>query len=184
VTHPANRRRGPPIELTLRRRRTRLVLIDAGRRWLGGGLVAAVLIGAVVVSGGGGSTHLSGVPLVGREADDVYADIQRAGYAIADGRPASADYDGLIDGNACASSRTFVRADTDVGWAFICVDPPADAYRRISGAFEEAPMLMGPVWVHDGGGEALVIGFGWPADASRQLYEAIGASGGSYLVEP
>jgi hypothetical protein len=84
------------------------------------------------------------VPLVGREADDVYADIQRAGYAIADGRPASAHYDGLIDGNACASSRTFVRADTDVGWAFICVDPPADAYRRISGAFEEAPMLMGP----------------------------------------
>jgi hypothetical protein len=44
-------------------------------------------------------------------------------------------------------------------------------------------VLIGPLYVDDGDGEVIVLGFGWPADASKTFYDAIGASDGSYLVE-
>jgi hypothetical protein len=113
----------------------------------------------------------------------VYSDLRDAGLPITDGKPADPDYQRLTEHNACRSSRSFVRTDSDTGWAVICVDPPRENYRRISDAFDDVPLLIGPLYVDDGAGETVIFGFGWPADASKQMYDAIGASGGNYLVE-
>ncbi|HEX6049293.1 MAG TPA: hypothetical protein VFZ21_08490 [Gemmatimonadaceae bacterium] len=60
----------------------------------------------------------------------------------------------MVRDNGCKSSRAFVRTDTDdIGWGFICVRPPADAYQRVSVAFDEIPMLVGPLYVDDSDGE-------------------------------
>lgn len=124
------------------------------------------------------------VPVLGRDADDVYSDIKDAGLPVTDGRPSSPQFRELVSHNSCSSSRTFVRTDANVGWAIICVKPPRPAYRRLSSAFDHGvPLLAGPLYVDDGGGDVVIVGLGWPPDASKRLYEAIGASGGSYLTK-
>jgi hypothetical protein len=165
---------GPPPPAPKRRRK---------RRRRAGGFAALLVAAAAIAYASGGSDELSALPVVGRDANTVYRDIRAAGLPVTDGRPSSSDYDDLVDRNACESSRTFVRTDTDVGWAIICVDPPAGAYRRMNDAFDEVPTLMGPLYVDDGGGDVVIFGLGWPADASKQLYDAIGGSGGGYLVD-
>jgi hypothetical protein len=125
-----------------------------------------------------------GVPLLGRDANDVYQDIKDAGLPVADGTPKSSEYRDIVNNNSCKSSRSFVRTDTDVGWAIICVKPPAAAYKRMSATFDEGvPALAGPLYVDDGDGDVVIFGLGWPDNASKQLYDAIDASGGSYLTK-
>jgi hypothetical protein len=41
---------------------------------------------------------------------------------------------------------------------------------RMNAAFDDVPLLMGPLFVDDGGGEVLILGYGWPADASKTIY--------------
>ena len=143
----------------------------------------AAIVALTVVPGARNSMP-EGLPVVGRNAEDVYGQLKAAGLPVAPGRPASSDYDDLIDNNACSSSKGFVRTDTaDTGWGFICVKPPAEAHERMSDAFDEVPMLVGPMFVDDGPGDVVIFGFGWPADASKTIYDAIGASGGTHLVE-
>jgi hypothetical protein len=122
------------------------------------------------------------VPVVGKDADSVYRQLTSAGLPVTDGVPADSEFRRLVDENACRSSRAFVRSDADQGWGLICVKPPRDVYRRISDAFTDVPMLIGPLYVEDGGGETVVFGFGWPANSSEMVAEAIGADG-EYLVE-
>jgi len=154
------------------------------RRRLGLAGVGAAVIAALLIIPGARDWLPVDVPVVGRDANTVFAQLTRAGLPIADGEPTSQDFREMVHNNGCGSSRAFVRTDTgDTGWGFICVKPPAEAYQRISDAFDEIPLLIGPMYVDDGGGEVIVFGFGWPADASKTIYDAIGASGGTYLVE-
>jgi hypothetical protein len=48
-----------------------------------------------------------------------------------------------------------------------------DAQRRISDAFDDIPLLIGPLYVDDGDGDGdgdvMVFGFGWPVDASKTI---------------
>src|SRR4051812_17189672 len=153
------------------------------RRGAGGG-VLAILIAAVVWLKVGGENPLpAGVPVIGRDATDIYNDVKEAGYPVAPGRPRQSKFSDILKNNSCRSSKGFVRTDKDVGWAIICVKPPHDAYQRMSKAFESVPVIVGPLYVDDGGGGVLIFGFGWPLDSSKKLYEAIGASGGNYLAE-
>lgn len=122
------------------------------------------------------------VPLVGKNADSVYEQLLAAGVPVADGVPADADFRRMVDENACESSRPFVRSDAEQGWGLICVKPPADAFRRTSDTYNEMPMLLGPLYVEDGGGEVVVFGFGWPGNASEMIADAINADG-EYLVQ-
>lgn len=154
------------------------------RRWFAGVGVVGVVVALLALVPGARDNIPGSVPVVGKDATDVFGQLQRAGLPITDGRPASSDYDDMIDRNGCKSSRPFVRTDTeDSGWGFICVKPPGAAYRQMNSAFDEVPMLAGPLFVDDGGGDVLVLGLGWPPDASKTMYTAIGGSGGSYLVE-
>lgn len=156
----------------------------ARNRTVGGGsLVAAVVVAVLVIPGARDKLPAS-VPLVGRDANTVYAQIKRAGLPVTDGEPSSDDFRQIVHNNGCKSSRSFVRTDNDdVGWGVICVKPPGEAYRRMSDAFQNVPLLAGPLYVDDGGGEVIIFGFGWPTDASKTIYDAIDGNGGTYLVE-
>jgi hypothetical protein len=155
------------------------------RRWQVGGVgVVGTVIAAVLIVPGARDNVPAIVPVLGRDADSVYSQLQRAGLPIADGEPSTEDFREMVRSNGCKSSRPFVRTDTDdTGWGFICVRPPTEAYNRIADAFDKIPMLVGPLYVDDGDGEVVVFGFGWPADASKTVYDAIGGSEGTYLVE-
>jgi hypothetical protein len=156
----------------------------ARNRTVGGGSLIAAVIVAVLLIPGARDKLPAGIPLVGRDADTVYAQIKRAGLPITDGEPSSEDFRRMVHNNGCKSSRSFVRTDNDdVGWGFICVKPPADVYRRVSDAFENVPLLVGPMYVDDGGGDVIIFGFGWPGDASKTIYDAVDGNGGNYLVE-
>jgi len=154
------------------------------RGWLGVlGVAGAAAVALFAIPGARDKLPAS-VAVVGRDAGTVFDQSTRAGLPITDGVPGSPDFRDMVRNNGCKSSRSFVRTDTaETGWGFICVRPPDGAYRRVSGAFEEIPMLVGPLYVDDGDGEVIVFGFGWPADASKLVYDAMGASGGTYLVE-
>lgn len=154
-----------------------------GRRFGVLGTLGLIVLALLVIPGARDKLP-AGVPVVGRDAGTVYDQLVRAGLPIADGEPSSEEFRDMVRSNGCQSSRPFVRTDTDdTGWGFICVKPPAEAYDRISGAFDDIPMLVGPLYVDDSDGEVIVFGFGWPADASKTIYDAIGGSGGTYLVE-
>lgn len=147
------------------------------------GAVAAAAV-AVLVIPGVRDRLPAGTPLLGPTANSVYEKLRAAGLPITDGEPADPSFRRMVRRNSCASSRSFVRTDTaDVGWGFICVDPPRDAYQRMSRAMDGVPLLIGPLFVDDGGGEVIIFGIGWPVEASRKMYRAIGASGGTYLVK-
>jgi hypothetical protein len=161
-----------------RKQRTRRV-----RRTAGGGTLAVLISALIWVKVGGDNPLPAGLPLIGRDANDVYNDIRQAGYPVAPGRPQQKRFNEILKNNSCRSSKGFVRTDKDVGWAIICVKPPRDAYRRMSKAFDSVPVLVGPLFVDDNGGDVLIFGFGWPLDSSKKIYQAIGASGGSYLSE-
>jgi hypothetical protein len=97
-------------------------------------VLVPVLVLAALGSGAVGVSRTSlgdfipaDVPLVGRNADDVFRDMQEAGLPITDGRPQSEEFADVIDQNACKSSRGVVRTDAEVGWALICVKPPREA---------------------------------------------------------
>lgn len=122
------------------------------------------------------------VPVFGKSADAVFRDITSAGLPVTEGEPASADFRSLVKHNACKSSRSFVRSDDDQGWALICVKPTAEAFARLSDAFEGMPALLGPMYVDDNDGEVVVFGLGWPANSSKLVAEAIHADG-SYIVD-
>ena len=153
------------------------------RRVAGGGLIGLV-VGSLLVIPGARDNLPANVPVVGRDADTILSQLTRAGLPIAHGEPRSEDFRSMVRRNGCRSSRSFVRTDTDdTGWGFICVKPPAEAYKRISGAFDDIPLLVGPLYADDNDGEVIVFGFGWPADASKTVYDAIDGSSGTYLVE-
>lgn len=148
-----------------------------------GALIITLVAGLVLIPGARDNVP-SAVPAVGKNADDVLRQMQGAGIPITAGRPADAKFNEMIDHNDCKSSRSFVRTDTeDTGWGFACVRPSSGAYRRMSSAFDDIPMITGPMFVDDDNGEVVVLGFGWPADASKTIYDAIGGSKGTYLVE-
>lgn len=148
------------------------------------GAVAAAVIAAMLIIPGARDTLPVGLPVVGRSADTVFDQLTRAGLPVSHGEPSSGDFRRMVRRNGCNSSRAFVRSDTEgTGWGFICVKPPADAYERISSAFDDMPMLLGPLYVDDGGGDVIVFGFGWPADASETVYNAIDGADGTYLIE-
>jgi hypothetical protein len=154
-----------------------------GRRLGVLGVLGLVVVALMVIPGARDKLP-TGVPVVGRDAGTVYDQLVRAGLPITHGEPSSREFRDMVRTNGCKSSRPFVRTDTeDTGWGFICVKPPAKAYNRISDAFDDIPMLIGPMYVDDGDGEVIVFGFGWPADASKTIYDAIGASRGTYLIE-
>jgi len=151
------------------------------RRLIPIAVLGAVIAAALLIAGARDSLP-SQLPLISRDADTVYSQLTRAGLPITNGEPKSEDFRSIVRRSGCASSRAFVRTDTeDTGWGFICVDAPQEAYRRISGAFKEIPLLVGPLYVEDGDGEVLVFGFGWPIDASKTVYDAIEADG-TYLT--
>ena len=142
----------------------------------GGGLLAVV--GVFAALNAAGSNPLPGsVPVIGRNATSVFKQIQSDGLPITDGEPADPKFREMTRHNACKSSRSFVRSDADQGWGVVCVRPPQDVYRQISRAFETVPALLGPLWVDDHEGDVIVFGFGWPANASKMIFDAIGASG-------
>jgi hypothetical protein len=145
-------------------------------------VLAAVVATFAGLNATGNNPLPGSVPVIGRNADSIFTKIENAGLPITDGVPADAKFRSMTRNNACKSSRSFVRSDTDTGWGLICVAPPPSVYRRISRAFEAVPMLMGPMYVDDGGGDLVIFGFGWPSNASKQIAEAVGAEG-SYLVE-
>ena len=135
---------------------------------------------AVVVGGCSANPVPAGVPGVGRDANDVYRDIKAAGFPVTDGHP-TGQFRDIATNNACDSSRTFVRTDSNVGWAMICVRPPRSTFNRISHAFDDVPMIAGPLYLDDDDGKVVIFGFGWPAKTSKQFADAIGADG-SYLT--
>jgi hypothetical protein len=154
------------------------------RRGAVGALTALLLLGGGVAVKTGHNPLPADIPVVGRDATDVFNDIKRAGLPVTDGTPSSSEFRAIVESNSCESSRSFVRSDSDMGWAMICVNPPASAHERLSSAFaEDVPMLTGPLYVDDGSGDVVVFGMGWPPDASKQIYDAMGASGGNYLTE-
>lgn len=125
----------------------------------------------------------SSVPVFGKNADTIYEQLVDAGLPVAHGEPASSEFADLVHNNACKSSTTFVRTDSDRGWGMICVGAPDETQTRIREAFTDIPILLGPLYVDDDDGKTIVIGFGWPTDASETVATAIGASG-NYLIKP
>src|SRR5436853_6632195 len=91
--------RRAPVAAPVRRRRRR-------RRFSLGGLVVALLVAAVVLIKTGHNPLPVDVPLVGRNADDVYRDIKDAGLPVAYGTPKSNQFRDVVDNNSCKSSRS------------------------------------------------------------------------------
>lgn len=152
------------------------------RRGVSATLLAVIVAAVAWLKVGGHNPLPVGVPLIGKDAGDIYNEIHDAGWPVAPGQPKSNRFADLVKHNSCSSSKAFVRTDRDVGWAIICVKPPHQAYERLSSAFNNVPMFMGPLYVDDGDGNVVIFGFGWPADTSKKFYDAIGASGGNYLA--
>ena len=144
-------------------------------------LLGLVLVaGPVFAIGCGQGTALLGT---GRSADAVFADLQDAGLPIADGRPASSEFQSLVDSNRCEDSRSFIRTDTDnVGWGLICVGLDKATFNSISSTFESVPALVGPLYADADDGNVIVVGFGWPVGASEIVHDVLGDESGSYLA--
>jgi hypothetical protein len=151
------------------------------RRILAGGGGLAGVIGLLAILNATGANPLpASVPVLGENADSVFHQIQADGVPITDGEPSDAKFRDMTRHNACQSSRSFVRSDADQGWGVICVRPPRDVFRRISDAYNDVPMLVGPLYVDDDNGHLVIFGFGWPSNASKMIADAIHANG-SYL---
>jgi hypothetical protein len=155
------------------------------RRRVGGGLVSTlVAVAAAVYFVPGLRENVpAAVPVVGKNADTVFKQLQQDGLPVTHGEPASTEFRDMVHNNACRSSKAFVRSDADQGWGFICVGSPEGTRQRISDAFTDLPVLMGPLYVDDDGGDTIIVGLGWPGNASKMVAEAINADG-TYLLEP
>lgn len=135
--------------------------------------VAAVVL-ATILAGCSGSS--------GPSADAVFDQMVDAGLPIEDGVPSSKDFQDLAKNNICDSSRTFVRTDADVGWGLICVDPSnPEAMTKATDAVRELPALVGPLLAESADHRLIIFGLGWPADSSKRIAEATGATG-NYLA--
>jgi hypothetical protein len=156
----------PPHERRPRRRRRR---IAAG----GGGAVIAAVIAALAIPGVRNQLPAD-VPVIGKDASSVWAQIQDSGLAVTDGEPSAAKFRQLVHHNACKSSHSFVQSEGDSGWALICVKPPRSAYREMRKSMDGVPALLAPMWVDQNGGEVVIFGMGWPGKASEQIADAIG----------
>ena len=126
---------------------------------------------------------LRGVPVPGAKpsAASVYRDLEAAGLPITDGRPADPKFAEMVRENGCAQSRSFVRSDADQGWGFICVGLDREAFERVSSGFESVPALLGGLYADAYSGDVVVVGFGWPDDASELVHKAIGDDQGTFL---
>lgn len=155
------------------------------RRRVGGGLVSALvaLAAAVYFLPSLRENVPAAVPVVGKDASTVFKQLQQDGLPVTHGEPASADFRDMVHNNACKSSKAFVRSDADQGWGFICVGAPEGARQRMSDAFTDIPVFMGPLYVDDDGGDTIIVGLGWPGNAPKMVAEAINANG-NYLLEP
>ena len=142
---------------------------------VGGGVVAAAVAAFLVVPSLRNQLP-AGVPVVGKNADTVWAQIQDSGLAVGEGEPSAPRFRELAQSNACKSSHSFVQTEEDTGWAIICVKPPADAYRSMRESMNGVPALLAPMWVDQNHGEVVIFGMGWPGKASQQIAEAIGGN--------
>lgn len=116
-------------------------------------------------------------------ADEVFDAMVAAGLPITDGTPANSEFRSVVDSNRCADSRAFVRTDTvDTGWGFICVGIDQATFERVSEAFDKPPLIVGPLYADAFDGKIVVLGFGWPIDASQIAHDALGDPEGRYLV--
>ena len=156
----------PPQPERRRRRRRRVAAGGTGVS------LAAVL--AVLAIPGVRNQIPAGVPVVGKDASSVWAQIQDSGLAVTEGEPSAPRFRQLAHNNACQSSRSFVQSEGDTGWAIICVKPPRGAYRDMRRSMDGAPALLAPMWVDQNDGEVIIFGMGWPGKASQQIADAIG----------
>jgi hypothetical protein len=130
--------------------------------------------------GGGGLDLSSGPP---RNPTLIFNRLAADGWPVAEGRPASAEFEALTGPTRCEGSMTFVRSDAEVGWAFICVGMPDDLYREISTTFDGTPLIAGPLYLDSGNGDVVIFGLGWPADTSEKFARTLDlADTGTYLV--
>lgn len=87
----------------------------------------------------------------------------------------------MVRENGCAQSRSFVRSDADQGWGFICVGLDREAFKHVSSGFESVPAMLGALYVDAYDGDVVIMGFGWPDDASELVHKAVGDDRGTFL---
>ena len=148
------------------------------RRWIAGsgsGLIATA-IAALFAFPSLRNQLPASVPLVGKNADSVWSQIQDSGLGVEDGVPSAPKFRELVNNNSCKSSHSFVQSRGDSGWALICVKPPRAVYRNMRNAMNDIPALLLPMWVDQNHGEVIIFGMGWPGRASEQVADAIGGN--------
>ncbi len=128
--------------------------------------------------GGGIAVNASGYS----NANIVLQELEDGGWPVGDGIPSSPDFKSLTGKTRCASSKTFVRTDSDRGWGFICVKMPPDMYQKVQDVFDKALVLTAPLYL-DAGSDLVIFGFGWPGDSSQKFAETLGTTG-NYLLPP
>src|SRR5215212_4177046 len=78
---------------------------------IGGGTLLAIVVAALLLIPGARDKLPADLPVVGRDANTVYAQLERAGLPVTDGEPSSDDFRRMVHNNGCKSSRSFVRSD-------------------------------------------------------------------------
>ena len=115
-------------------------------------------------------------------ADAVLVALENGGWPVGEGYPTGTQFQTLRGKTRCSSSKTFVRTDVNRGWGFICLGMPADLYTGIRKVFDNALVLMGPLYL-DSGPDLVIFGFGWPTDTSQKFAKTLGTTG-MYLLPP